>query len=94
MEISYDEAKHQRNLAQRGLGFDRVYELDFATAIFTIDNRKDYGEVRWRGLSSLANRIHAFVFVETVHGIRIISFRKANIKEVKHYEEENAKRGI
>jgi uncharacterized DUF497 family protein len=92
VDISYDPAKHQRNLDQRGLGFDRVVAFDFATALFAVDARKDYGETRWRGLGSVAGRIHALVFIETPKGIRVISFRKANAKEVKYYEEEILRR--
>ncbi|MEP6827662.1 MAG: BrnT family toxin [Aestuariivirga sp.] len=92
MDISYDPTKHQRNLNERGLGFNRDAEFDFATALFAVDARKDYGETRWRGLGLVVGRIHALVFVETKTGIRVISFRKANAREVKHYEEESAKR--
>lgn len=33
-------------------------------------------------------RVHSLVFVETGNGIRVISFRKANKREVKRYEQE------
>jgi Protein of unknown function (DUF497). len=48
----------------------------------TIDNRRDYGEIRHRALGFLDHRLHALVFVEIVGGIRVISFRKANKREV------------
>ncbi len=92
MDISYDLAKHRRNLEQRGLGFDRVSDFDFTTALFAIDVRKDYGETRWRSLGLVSGRIHALVFVETKTGIRVISFRKAKNREVNYYEEQSAKR--
>ena len=35
----------------------------------------------------VAGRVHAVVFTETATGIRVISFRKANNREVKRYEQ-------
>jgi uncharacterized DUF497 family protein len=32
-------------------------------------------------------RVHALVFAEAVAGIRVISFRKANAREVRRYEQ-------
>ena len=87
MEITYDPAKNLRNIAERGLSFDQVGEFDFETAVFTVDSRRNYGETRHRVLGFLDERLHALVFVETAKGIRVISFRKANRREVQWYEE-------
>ncbi len=37
-------------------------------------------------LGRVRQRLHSLVFVETADGIRVISFRKANQREVKRYE--------
>jgi uncharacterized DUF497 family protein len=37
-------------------------------------------------LGLLEGRVHSLVFAETSKGIRVISFRKANSREVKRYE--------
>ena len=87
MEISYDPAKNEHNLSIRGLSFDRVVEFEFETAVFAIDARHNYGEIRHRAPGLLDGRVHALVFVETQNGIRVISFRKANNREVNRYEE-------
>lgn len=87
MEITYDPAKNATNIEQRGLSFDRVADFDFETALFSVDDRQDYGETRYRGFGYLDGRLHALVFVETENGIRVISFRKANKREVKGYEQ-------
>ncbi|MEQ1525302.1 MAG: BrnT family toxin [Gallionella sp.] len=86
MEITFDPAKNARNIAMRDLSFERVVEFEFETALFSPDLRRDYGEVRMRALGLLGQRLHALVFVETQRGIRVISFRKANKKEVTIYE--------
>lgn len=86
MEIDFDPAKNEKNIRERDLSFTQVQEVDFETALFSIDFRRDYGEVRYRALGPFEGRLHALVFVETANGIRVISFRKANKREIKLYE--------
>lgn len=89
MEITYDQSKNLHNIRQRNLSFERVRDFDFETANFTIDKRKNYGEIRSCALGFLGNRLHAIVFTETAKGIRVISFRKANKREILSYEQKN-----
>lgn len=86
MSITFDPEKNKRNIAERELPFERTKDFDFKTALFEIDDRRDYGEVRYRALGFLEKRLHALVFVETELGIRVISFRQANSREIKRYE--------
>jgi uncharacterized DUF497 family protein len=89
MKIDFDPDKNAKNIRERGLSFEQVAEFDFETALFTVDDRHDYGEVRYRALGLIDQRLHALVFVEIAGGIRVISFRKANKREVKHYENQS-----
>jgi len=89
MEITYGRPKNLYNINNRNLSFDEVVNFDFETASYTIDKRKDYGEIRRRAIGYLGNRLHALVFTETENGIRVISFRKANKREVANYEQKN-----
>jgi uncharacterized DUF497 family protein len=86
MEISFDPAKNAKNIAMGRPSFEAVAGFDFQTAFFWIDDRKDYGETRWSGLGFVGERLHALIFAETASGIRVISFRKANKREVRRYE--------
>lgn len=86
MDIEFDPSKNQRNIVERGLSFAEVADFEFESALFWIDDRQDYGEQRIRALGYIGKRLHALVFAETMTGIRVISFRKANKREVKHYE--------
>lgn len=88
MEIEFDTNKDEANIRLRGLSFERVVNFDFETAVYRQDSRRDYGETRIRTLGFLDGRLHALVFTETSKGIRVISFRKANKREVKTYEQE------
>lgn len=86
MDITYEANKNNRNITERGLSFDRVRDFDFETALYSIDDRHEYGETRVVAIGYLENRLHVLCFVETENGVRVISFRKANPREVKHYE--------
>ena len=88
MEITYDQAKNKQNITERRLSFEEVVEFNFESARFSIDTRKDYGEIRRCAIGYLNQRLHALVFVETTLGIRVISFRKANQREMRNYEQQ------
>lgn len=85
MEVTYDAAKNEKNIRDRGLSFERVRDFDFATAQVVPDNRKEYGEERLIALGYLDARLHVLCFVPREGGVRVISFRKANDREVRRY---------
>ncbi len=92
MHIEFDPAKNERNVRERGLSFERAAEFDFDTASIWQDTRKPYPEVRYVALGLLGllglldARLHVLCFTPAAGGIRVISFRKANSREVKDYE--------
>ena len=85
MKIVYDPAKNDRNVRERGLSFERVADFDFANAVFLIDGRRDYGEVRRLAIGHVEDRLHVLCFVERPDGIRVVSFRKANKREIRSH---------
>lgn len=87
MEIDFDPAKNERNIRERGLPFTQVAEFDFASASVMQDTRKAYPEIRYIAIGYVHHRLHVLVFCETPRGIRVISFRKANPREVRDYEQ-------
>ncbi len=88
MDISFDPSKSERNARERGLPFDRVYEFDFDTAVIWPDLRFDYPELRFTATGLIGERVHVVCYTPTTEGIRIISFRKANDREVGRYRRE------
>ncbi len=86
VKISYDAAKNDRNVRERGLSFERVVEFEFATATIREDVRKTYPERRFVAVSRLDGRLHVLCFSLILDGIRVISFRKANRREQSDYE--------
>lgn len=85
MQISFDPAKSERNAAERGLPFELAGQFDFETALTGQDRRRDYGEARYVAIGWIGERLHVLCFTEVDDGIRVISLRKANDREVKRY---------
>ena len=86
MIIEYDEGKNQRNIYERALNFEDARRFDFSTAVIEADLRRPYPETRYVALGYLCERLHVLCFSPIRGGIRVISFRKANTREVKNYE--------
>jgi len=43
MAVTFDPEKNARNIAERGLSFERVAELEWDTAVIAEDTRRDFG---------------------------------------------------
>lgn len=87
MQITYDPNKSAANIEQRGLSFECARDFDFSTALIIEDLRHPYPEPRYQALGYMGERLHMLVFTPQTEGVRVISFRKANQREVKHYEQ-------
>jgi uncharacterized DUF497 family protein len=47
MRFTFDPAKNEKNIAERGLSFAVAADLDWEAALIVEDTRHDYGEVRF-----------------------------------------------
>lgn len=63
-------------------------QFDFESAFYQEDTRKNYGEARYAALGYLSGRLHVLIFTPIDDGVRVISLRKANKREVRRYEQE------
>ncbi|MEN5147766.1 BrnT family toxin [Pseudomonas orientalis] len=88
MQITYDPAKDARNVEERGLPFALVRDFEWSTAFILEDARFDYGERRYRAVGYIGDRLHVVVFTPRGDAVHVISFRKANKREVKNYDQE------
>lgn len=88
----WDDNKSRKNAQERGLPFDVAEEMDFSTALFEEDTRKDYGERRIVVYGLIGPRLHILGFTPIPGGLRIISFRKANDREVRYLRHTTANR--
>ncbi|MBV9862824.1 MAG: BrnT family toxin [Alphaproteobacteria bacterium] len=92
MEVTFDPAKNERDIRERGLSFERAADFDLDTALLWIDGRRDYAATLYVALGRLDGRMHVLCFTETSSGIRVISFRRANAREMRRYEKLQAAR--
>jgi hypothetical protein len=61
--------------------------LEWTMALVWPDIRRDYGEPRMSALAYIGLRLYSVSFVDREDVRRIISLRKANKREMKHYAE-------
>lgn len=94
MRITIDPNKNARNVAERSLSFERVADLDWETVVAVEDDRKDYGERRVRVIGRIGPRLHVAVITYRGDAMHVISFRKANSREIKRYADEKNRRGL
>ena len=85
MRIEFDPAKNTTNIRERGLNFECAANFDFDSALIQPDTRKAYPELRYVAVGYLEQRLHVLCFTPVPGGIRVISFRKANLREVKSH---------
>ena len=88
--IEFDARKSERNAAARGLPFERAVDFDWEDAVVIADQRRDYGERRLVATGYLDRRLHVLCFLRIPDGIRVISLRRANKREVLEYEQAQA----
>jgi hypothetical protein len=87
MHYEFDPAKNESNLDKHGLLLSDVEDFEWATSIVREDTRKQYPEPRFQVTGYIAERLHVMVFCFRADAVRVISLRKANLKEVKNYAE-------
>jgi uncharacterized protein len=65
--------------------FAIVKDFDFETALVLRDDRKNYGEERYRAYGTIKGRLHALVFTRREGRVRVISLRRSNAREIANY---------
>lgn len=85
MRIEFDPVKDQANVAKHGVPLSLAAELDWDHALVWVDVRRDYGEVRMIALAPKTGILYCAAFVDRGVVRRVISLRRANRREVKHY---------
>ncbi|NYT66505.1 BrnT family toxin [Alcaligenaceae bacterium] len=86
--ITFDPMKDQSNYIKHGVSLALASQLDWYDLVAMPDNRKDYLELREIGYGIIGQRLYCVVFTQRTTSFHIISLRKANRREVLHYEQE------
>lgn len=87
MQIEFDPAKDAANRKKHGVSLILAVELDWEAALVWVDDRFDYDETRMIALAPKTKILYFVAFVDRGDVRRIISLRRANRREVKHYVE-------
>jgi len=83
--IEFDPLKNQSNIAKHGVSLTLASELEWEQALVWVDDRFEYGEPRMIALAPRTGALYYVAFVDRHRVRRIISLRRANRREVKHY---------
>ena len=83
MPYEWDEAKRRGNIAKHGIDFGEIELFRWGAAVIELDDR--HSEPRFRTLGYIGSRLHTVVYTERGGNTRIISIRKANLKEENRY---------
>jgi uncharacterized protein len=87
MQIEFDPVKDASNQAKHGVSLALAAELEWDAALVWVDTRYEYDELRMIALAPEINILYYVAFVDRGEVRRIISLRRANRREVKHYVE-------
>ena len=85
MHIEFDSAKDAANKAKHGVSLSMASDLNWEAALVWVDNRSEYNETRMIALAPKTDILYYVAFVDRGEVRRIISVRRANRREVKHY---------
>ena len=85
MRIEFDPTKDASNQLKHGVSLAMAAELDWDAAWVWVDERFEYNEMRMIALAPKTEILYCVAFVDRGDVRRIISLRRANRREVKHY---------
>jgi uncharacterized protein len=86
VKIEFDPNKSRKNADERNLPFDLVRNFSWETARTNPDDRFVYPEPRFSSYGYIGDRLYFLCFTPISGGVRVISFRKANSREIAQYE--------
>ena len=86
LQFEWDEDKAARNLAKHGVSFFTAAEIFAGEIVERIDDREDYGELRFIALGRVEADIYRVVYTWRGEGVvRIITAQKASRHEREIY---------
>ena len=87
MHYEFDPVKDDSNFKKHGLRLSDAENFDWETASVLEDGRRAYAERRYEAKGYVGERLCVMVFCLRANAVRVISLRKANLREVKSYAE-------
>jgi hypothetical protein len=87
MKITYDPAKRDWTLRERGLDFEQAAQVFAGSTFDQADNRHDCGEIRIVTVGRLDARMVIVVWTPRGEARHVMSMRKANEREKARYRD-------
>jgi uncharacterized protein len=81
--VDFDPTKEAINLAKHRISLARWIDLDMK--ITFVDDRYDYGEIRYRAYGFIDGLAYCLTFTDRNGRVRPISLRRAHHKEMKRH---------
>jgi uncharacterized DUF497 family protein len=86
LQFEWDEAKAQINLKKHRVSFITAAAIFFNETLERVDDREDYGEVRFIALGRVGAEVYRVLFARLgANLVRIISVQKASSDEQEIY---------
>jgi uncharacterized protein len=85
MVFEWDEAKRAANLQKHGIDFTAAEEMFSRPIVIIEDSRRPYSEVRNLAFGIVQGRVLVAAFTHRGKALRLISMRKANVREQKYF---------
>ena len=71
MDFDWHDAKHEKNLEERGFGFDFAAQIFLGRVLTQVDDREDYGEVRVKAIGEVDG-----IILVVIAGIAMLRYRQ------------------
>jgi len=84
-DLIWDDHKNRINIEKHGCSFEEAHLILNSFNLTFIDDKKDYGEIRYTTIGIWYERIAIVVYTMRDDYYRIISMRKANEREKAYY---------
>lgn len=81
----FDPAKDEVNVAKHGISLASAAAFDLSMAIVIADERRGYGERRYRAFGRVDGSPRCLAFTVRDGVTRVISYRRAHEKEMRRY---------
>jgi uncharacterized DUF497 family protein len=89
LEFEWDKAKAKLNLEKHGVSFHTAAAIFLNERLERVDDREDYGEVRWIALGRVDIEVYRVVYTwRNENLVRIVSAQRAGKNEQEIYYRE------
>jgi uncharacterized protein len=86
VKITYDPAKREKTLSERGLDFKDAAKVFDGPTLTLLDDRRDYGEPRFQTYGLIGRRLVMVVWTPRGADRHVISMRKCNAREKARFQ--------